>query len=90
VKVRGYVRVTLPCGETIELPVVPGILKHLSVEQLEELLEKPAVARKYTRESLRVAPWNVIREFPRDWLLRCLPEADLPTPRRRALEFLLT
>ncbi len=84
---------TCPCtledGDTIQLPVVPGIFKHAAVETLPDLLRDPIVARKYTIEALRVAPWQVVRAFPRDWLLACLRQADLPDGRRRALEFML-
>ena len=90
VKPVGTVAVQLPAGEEIEIPVVQGILKHLSPEALFELLKDPQVARKYTLEALRVAPWQVLRHFPREWLKACLPQARLPEGRARALEFMLS
>ncbi|MCU0725792.1 MAG: hypothetical protein MUE73_08395 [Planctomycetes bacterium] len=80
----------LPEGREILLPVVQGILKHLSAADLARLLEDPAVARKYTREALRVAPWSALREFPADWLRECLPKARVREARIRAIEFLLS
>ena len=85
----GNVRCSLGPGREVVLPVFPGILKHPSVDELRKLLEKPAVARKYTILALRKAPWQVIREFPRDWLETCMTQADLRPGRERALRFLL-
>ena len=51
-------------GETIELPVFPGILKHPRIEELPGLLREPATARKYTVEALRVASWPLLEQFP--------------------------
>jgi len=76
-------------GELVSLPVFPGILKHPLPEDLGRLLAHPAVARKYTIEALRIAAWPLLRQFPRSWLRRHLPEAHLRPERRRALEFLL-
>lgn len=67
-----------------------GILKHPSSEALFYLLTGPEIARKYTIEALRIAPWQVLRLFPRDWLKECLAQADLPESRTRALEFMLS
>jgi hypothetical protein len=89
VQPSGTVVCRLP-GREVELPVVQGILKHLDVEQLSALLEDPAVAVKYTIECLRVAPWPILRLFPRSWLLECLPKARLREGRVRAIEFLLS
>jgi hypothetical protein len=66
--------------------VFPGILKHPTVDELRELLKRPAVARKYTILAL----WQVLREFPRDWLEACLSEANLRAGRENALRFLLS
>ena len=90
VKPSGTVVVRMPDGGEIEIPVVQGILKHASPEALAELLKDPRVARKYTLEALRVAPWPVLRLFPREWLKACLPQARLPEGRLKALEFMLS
>jgi hypothetical protein len=74
----------------VEIPLFPGILKHLSVEELSKVVESQAAVRKYTREVLRTAPWPVVREFPRFWLRVCLEDVPLREGRRRALEFLLS
>lgn len=79
----------LPDGQEVQLPIVPGIFKYAPAPELEGLLHDPAVARKYTLEALRVAPWQVLRLFPRDWLLECLQDASLRDSRRQALEFML-
>jgi len=86
----GSVRCPLGSGREVVLPVFPGILKHPMVGDLKDLLARPSVARKYTILALRRAPWQVLREFPRDWLEACLPEADLRPGRERALRFLLS
>lgn len=86
----GSARCTLPDGRTLTLPIVPGILKHPTLDELASLLTKSAVAKKYTVLALRKAPWQVLREFPRDWLMDCLPEADLSAGRSRALRFLMS
>lgn len=86
----GTVRCTLDSGREVALPVFPGILKHPTVDELRELLARPAVARKYTVLALRKAPWQVLREFPGDWLEACLAEASLRAGRVRALRFLLS
>jgi hypothetical protein len=80
----------LPDGREVTLPVVQGILKHLSADDLARLLADPAVARKYTRETLRAAPWSALREFPADWIRECLPKARVRETRVRAIEFLLS
>ncbi len=76
-------------GHSIELPMFMGVLKHPSVEQLRDLLLDPLIAGKYTREAIRKLPWNALRQFPRSWLVACLPGATLPEGRRRAVEFML-
>lgn len=86
----GSVRCTTESGEEVTLPAFPGILKHPTVDELLQLLQKPAVARKYTVLALRKAPWQVLREFPSEWLETCLPDADLREGRVRALRFLLS
>ncbi|MCX7016199.1 MAG: hypothetical protein NTW86_27185 [Candidatus Sumerlaeota bacterium] len=85
----GTARCWIAPDRCIVLPVAPGILKHPALEDLPGLLEDPDVARKYTVEALRRAPWQVVREFDRRWLLECLAQADLSPGRRAALEFLL-
>ncbi len=86
----GTVRCALSSSREVALPVFPGILKHPTVDELRELLAKPAVAKKYTIQALRKAPWQVLREFPRDWLEACLADADLRAGRANALRFLLS
>jgi len=77
-------------GESISLPVFVGVLKHPTESQLCELLIRPEVARKYTCEALRRLPWTALRQFPLDWLRKCLGVSNLPEPRRRAVEFMLS
>lgn len=90
VKSQGAVACTLESGHVVDLPVIPGLLKHPSPAELPELLRQPAVARKYTLGALRGAAWPVLRLFPRAWLLELIPEARLPARRREALLFLLS
>ncbi len=90
VQSTGNVSCTIAPGCDVTLPVFPGIFKHPTVDELREILVKPAVARKYTYLALRKAPWQVLREFPRDWLEACLSEASLRPGRERALRFLLS
>lgn len=78
-----------PSGQTVQLPVIPGILKHPSIEQLPALLENPRVVRTYTTLALQKASWQVLKQFPKDWLTEGIPEAQLPDARKRALLFLL-
>ena len=89
VKSIGRVRCKLPGGDEVEVPVVPGILKHPRPEALPELLKTPGALVKYTVEAMRRAPWSVLREFPRLWLVECMDRARLSHGRRMALEFLL-
>jgi len=89
VQPRGTAVFHRPDGSAVEIPVVQGILKHLGIEDLLRLLTDPDVALKYTLEALRIAPWPVLRHFPRSWLLECLPKARLPEGRARAVEFML-
>ncbi len=88
VKAVGMCVYTLENGEPIRLPIVPGLFKHAPVEALDDL---PGIrmSRPYTLEALRVTPWQVVRQFPRDWLLACICDADLPEGRRMALELML-
>lgn len=86
----GTVAVLLPDGRDVEIPVVQGILKHASLEALAELLRDPEVAPKYTLDALQVAPWPVVRLFPREWLKACIHQARLPEGRLQALEFMLS
>jgi hypothetical protein len=81
--------VRYPSGRRVRLPVIPGILKHPSCEDLPRLLENPRTAHKYTIQALRMASWPILRQFPADWLRERLEEANLPPPRRKALLFLL-
>jgi len=90
VESEGTVQCALGSGRKVTLPVFPGILKHPTVAELRELLTKPEVARKYTILALQKAPWQVLREFPRDWLDACLAEANLRASRAQALRFLLS
>jgi len=89
VKKSGAVECRTPSGEKTEIPLFPGILKHLCVVDLPRYLQDPAVLLKYTREALKTAPWQVLREFPRAWLRQCLASTEMRPERRRALEFLL-
>ncbi len=84
-----YVTCRMEDGQVLRIPVAPGILKTLEHPALQDRLQDPDVVRKYTCEALRKAPWQVLREFPRAWLRRCLPAAQVPEDRRAALEFLL-
>ena len=90
VEPAGTVEHVLACGRTVVLPVFPGILKHPTLEELRRLLEKPAVARKYTTLALRKAPWQVLREFPRAAIEAYLDEAEVRPGRAEALRFLLS
>ena len=85
----GTLFVQVSPGRVVTVPVFPGILKHPTPDRLPELLRKPDVLRKYTREALRIASWHLLREFPRDWLLENLPDAGVRPGRQKALEFLL-
>ena len=76
-------------GVPLTLPVFAGVLKHPTVDQLRERLADPVVARKYTRDALRRLPWVALRQFPRAWLIECLPHAGLSEGRRHAVEFML-
>jgi hypothetical protein len=76
-------------GTPTGIPVFGGILKHPTIDQLARLLTDPIVARRYTCEALRKAPWNALRLFPRDFLIASLPSANIHDGRRRALELLL-
>jgi hypothetical protein len=89
VQPRGMVVCQVPGAGEVTLPVVQSIFKHATPEALFELLKDPQVARKYTLEALRVAPWPVLKLFPREWLKTCLHDADLSEGRTRALEFML-
>lgn len=83
--------VTCQCGsgESVRIPVIPGILKHPRPDQLRSLLVKPGVAEKYTVQALRKAAWPVLRQFPRAWLRQCLDRAELEPARHEAITFLL-
>ena len=85
----GTVRCEVDPGVWLALPVIPGLLKHPTEAELFRLLEDPRVARKYTDEALRRAPWSAVRAFPRMWLEERLRAVELPPGRRSALEFML-
>ncbi len=89
-KSMGVVHCHLPTGERVDLPSIPGILKHPSPEALPELLSRPEVARKYTLLALSKCAWPILRQFPRQWLVMNLESAPMSEGRRRALRFLLT
>jgi len=82
-----------PCvlsdGRRIALPVVPGVLKHSHPGELFSLLQNESVARKYTQLALQKAVWQVLKEFPSDWLVENLEQAQIRDGRRRALRYLL-
>jgi hypothetical protein len=86
----GTVRCAVSGGKALTIPVFPGVLKHPSASELPRLLKKPAVLRKYTIQALRTAAWPILREFPKAWLLTCLPDAGLREGRERAIRFLLS
>jgi len=90
VQSRGVVTCRLATGEEVEVPVVPGLLKHPTLDQLREMLKDPDVVKKYTVAALCKASWPVLRQFQRAWLRECIAEADLDPRRRRALEFLIS
>jgi len=85
----GMAECELRDGNTFRIPIVPGILKHPTVLELESLLSRPAVARKYTIEALRFAPWQVLKHFPPRWLMECIAQAGLRPSREKAILFLL-
>jgi hypothetical protein len=85
----GVARCKLSDGSVVTLPVVAGIFKYPPATELGELLSDEDVARKYTRIALEKAAWQVLKEFPRDWLRLSLDSAQLRPGRRRALRFLL-
>ena len=82
--------VRLPDGTILRIPVITGILKHLTQDRLVSLLQRPEVLHKYTREALRVVGWSALRLFPRDWLLDNLPDANVRPGRAAAIRFLLS
>ena len=86
----GTVKPTLPDGSTVEIPIFPGIFKHLQTDQLPELLKNPDILRKYTLEALRKASWPILRQFPPSWLKIHLEEAYIRPGRLNALKFLLS
>ncbi|MBI5480137.1 MAG: hypothetical protein HY906_14825 [Deltaproteobacteria bacterium] len=88
VEPSGFVLSTVH-GVERSVPVLAGILKHPTTDELRALLADPAVVEKYAREALKRAPWSALRRFPRSLLLECLPGAELPDVRRKALELLL-
>ncbi len=77
-------------GASVLLPVIPGILKHPHPGELADLLRNEPVARKYTRLALEKAAWPVLRQFPRSWLLECLPGAQIRPGRLNAIHLLLS
>ena len=89
IKSEGTVQCEVSPGRFVSLPIAPAILKHPTLEQLPEILKRPDAARKYTIEALRHAPWQVVREFDREWLKECMEVADLRPARRAALDLML-
>ncbi|MBI3926635.1 MAG: hypothetical protein HY319_13925 [Armatimonadetes bacterium] len=89
VRPLGATECILADGRRIRLPVIPGILKHPHPSDLFQLLQDEDVARKYTRLALQKAAWQVLKEFPRDWLIEALEQTSLRESRRQALRFLL-
>ena len=85
----GTVTCRFPSGNSVELPVVPGILKHPTPAMLPGLLKNPNVAYKYTLQALRKASWPILSQFPKNWLKECIDAAQIPPSRRKALIFLL-
>ena len=77
-------------GRSVQVQVIPGILKHPRLDQLPALLVRPHVARKYAATALSKASWPVLRQFPRQWLRECLELAPMKPTRREALAFLLS
>ncbi len=76
-------------GRVVELPVFPGVLKNPDPETLKSLLSDPEVALRYTKVALEKAVWQVLKQFPPDWLRQCLEVAELSPGRRDALTYLL-
>jgi hypothetical protein len=89
VRSAGKVTCVLATGQRVEIPVVQGILKHPRIESLRQLLKEPDAALKYTREAIRIAPWQVLREFPRHWLQTAMKGSGIRPGRIRALNFML-
>lgn len=85
----GTVRLEAAPGQIFDIPLFPGILKHAAPGELPALLSTSAAVRKYACEALREAAWPIVRQFPREWLETCIPQAGLRPGRRRAVEFLL-
>ncbi|RKX76125.1 MAG: hypothetical protein DRP87_12780 [Spirochaetes bacterium] len=94
VKSTASIKYTTPAGEKVEIPLFPGILKHLSVTELHDVLNTSTAIQKYTSEALKSAPWPVLKQFPKSWLKTCLDNTKLRSSirpgRLRALEFLLS
>lgn len=86
---RGSVSVSLASGGSVEIPIIPGILKHPRPDELAELLKDERVARKYTRLAIEKMAWPVLRQFPREWILVNLKNASVKPGRMRALVFML-
>ncbi len=85
----GTTKCVLSEGPHLELPVIPGILKHPRIEDLPDLLTRPDVAQKYIRLALSQCAWPVLRQFPKPVLQAYLPSTKMRKGRRRALQFLL-
>jgi hypothetical protein len=89
VQSRGSVTVSLAGGGSVQIPVIPGILKHPHPQELPELLKDERVARKYTRLAIEKMAWPILRQFPREWIIANLKDATVREGRLRALNFLL-
>ncbi len=77
-------------GRFVEIPVIPGILKHPTPDELPALLRMPRVARRYTAAAIEKCAWPILRQFPAGWLKECMPDARLKPPRKAAILFLLS
>ncbi len=85
-----FVVFTRPDGRVLRVPVIAGILKHPHPTELDHLLRDERVIIKYTRLALQKAAWPVLKQFPSDWLLECLPSAALRPSREKAIRYLLS
>jgi len=73
-----------------EIPLFPGILKHISVSDFPKVLNSQAVPRKYSRAAPKSAPWPVLKEFPWSRLISWMDKAEIREGRQPVLEFLLS
>lgn len=85
-----FTEVTSPGGATLKIPLIPGVLKHLRLDELPTVLQLPGVLEKYTHQAIRWAPWQCLQEFPISWLRECLQTSSVREGRRMAIEFLIS